>query len=247
MFPPVSLSNFPARLALSSVFLLGAAPLVLAQESAPTGAVLPPILARYDMEPDAAKANRLFDSGPLALHGKIEKNASFVADGIRGGALKLSGEGEKSSARINPGTLLDKIGSPLTVSLWVKPEKLPPQGKDAVLLTKRESANQAAPFELNINHNGNLGLSVNNGKNWTAIWTGHAVTVGKWTHIAFSHPPDGKCALYVDGKLAKRLAVGGSLAAAHNPMLFGWMEGGNFPNGGRSRAGWTKCVFTAPF
>ncbi len=199
-----------------------------------------PLVASYPMEPDA-DAQKLLDSGPLKIEGSVRSGAKIVPNGVRGNALYLSGEGEQSQARVTKGGVLNRLGSPLTISLWVKPEKFPKN--DAPILTKRSAAWQSAPFELDISPSGNLGVNLNNGAQWAGVWFDRVFKVGTWTHVAVSHAPDGELVVYVDGKERRRQKFGGSLASNDNPLAFGWMQNMDFPGGARSPfQGWIDEV-----
>lgn len=200
-----------------------------------------PLIASYPMEPDAKDAKKFLDAGPLQIEGDLRSGAQLVPDGVRGSALYVSGENDQSQARVRKGGLLNRIGSPLTISLWVKPEKLPKS--DAAILVKRDAAWQNAPFEIDISPDGNLGVDLNNGAQWAGIWLGKTFKVGQWTHVAVTHAPDGEIAIYVDGKEKKRQKFAGSLASNDNALAFGFMQSQDFPGGNRAPfQGWIDEV-----
>ena len=207
---------------------------------APAFAQEVPLIASYSMEPNA-DAKVLSDAGPLHIEGGVRSGAQIVEGGVRGSALYVKGDGDQSQARVWKGGLLNRIGSPLTISLWVKPEKLPKS--DAAILAKRDAAWQNAPFEIDISPDGNLGVNLNNGAKWAGIWLGKTFKVGHWTHVAITHAPNGEIVIYVDGKEKKRQKFAGSLAGNDNALAFGFMQNQNFPGGARAPfAGWIDEV-----
>ena len=201
----------------------------------------PPLVAAYPMEPDGANPKKLVDAGPLKIDGELRSGAKYTPDGVRGGALYVSGQNDQSQARVNKGGLLNSIGSPVTISLWVKPEKLPE--KDAAFFVKRDAAWQGTPFELDISPQGNLGVNLSNGAKWGNVWVPNAFKVGEWTHVAITHETDGDFVVYVDGKERARQKLGGALAANDNPLAFGFMNNQEFPGGARAPfQGWLDEV-----
>ena len=223
-----------ALVALPFVLSGCAAPRASAQEN-------PPLVAAYPMEPDDANSKKLVDAGPLKIDGELRSGAKFTPDGVRGGALYVSGQNDQSQARVSRGGLLNNLGSPVTVSLWVKPEKMP--AKDAAFLVKRDAAWQGTPFELDISPQGNLGVNLSNGAKWGNVWVPNVFKVGEWTYIAITHQTDGDFVVYVDGKERARQKLGGALAANDNALAFGFMNNQEFPGGARAPfQGWLDEV-----
>ena len=223
-----------------------ALPLVLSGCAAPMVAPAqaqenPPLVAAYPMEPDGANPKKLVDAGPLGIDGELRSGAKYTPDGVRGGALYVNGQNDQSQARVNKGGLLNNLGSPVTISLWVKPEKLPE--KDAAFLVKRDAAWQGTPFELDISPQGNLGVNLSNGAKWGNVWVPKAFSVGTWTYIAITHETDGEFVVYVDGKERARQKFEGALAANDNALAFGFMQNQDFPGGARAPfQGWLDEV-----
>ena len=57
-----------------------------------------PLVVEFTMEPDAADAQKLVDTGPLGYHGTIEN--ARVVDGYRGKGLRFDGVGAMAAAGI---------------------------------------------------------------------------------------------------------------------------------------------------
>lgn len=181
-----------------------------------------PLVAAYSMEPDPAAPTRLADAGPLHIDGRLTPGTSFVPGGIKGFALRFSGENE-NTARIDDPKLLHRIGSPVTVTAWVRPDAWPAKGQQAIFLTKRPAAWMGTPFNLGVGDNGGLVLNASNGRDWSAnAWTApNTLPPGKWTHVALTHAPSGERVLYVNGAPVERKHVDGSFAANAEPLIFG--------------------------
>lgn len=204
---------------------LGALAQARAFEVASEGSAgLAPLVASYDMEPNAQNAKQVRDSGTLGLHGEILDGARLEEGGRNGYSLRV-GEG-KARARMS-GAALNGLKSELTFSAWVKLDKQP-QGDRAPILTKRGGWWTGTPFQILVGGDGNLGID---GSDAVRMWTGHIMPVGKWVHIAFTYKAGDKEVVYVDGEVAGQKPVAGPLSTNEEPFVIGWEQGGDFPTG----------------
>lgn len=206
-----------------------------------------PLIAHFPMEPDGANANRVVDAGPLKLHGRFTAGVRFDAGGHNGQALYFSGEGENLALLDEPkSSLLHRLGSPVTITMWVKPETLPAGGKNAFILAKRPAWFMGAPYGLAIEGGGKLYQEANNGKDWSNRAVDNVFKAGEWTHLAFSHAVDGDVVLHVNGREVHRTKLPGTLSSNEEAIRFGYMDsyGGN----GVKFKGWLDDVrfYAAP-
>jgi len=173
--------------------------------------------------------------------GKVVGKVEF-ADGKKGGALKLGGEGH---VELPNSDALDKLqNDSYTVAAWFKPEIVPPG---------TESANDAR-FGIVIKPGWHTGLSYNNEKqfvmeHWLApaaggeepVWAGAGTwedsnDAGKWYHLAgVVDRKAGSTKLYVNGEL-KNSADWEAGKAARDPGKQPWRVGIGSP--GAERWAW---------
>lgn len=222
----------PFRLLVELAVALTLAAPALAQSPAPAL----PLLTSYAMEPDRADPQKLVDSGPLGLNGRLTEGVSFVAGGRKGQALHFSGTGE-NIAKVGERKLLDQVGAPFTLALWLKAEAPAADGTVATIITKREGWWAPTPFSLSLGGgDGALLLDTNNGKDGSSGGRVlHAYKVGEWVHVAITFQPNGERVWYLNGEPVNRAHLEGTLAANDQPLIFGYEKGGDFPGGGRSK------------
>lgn len=182
-----------------------------------------PLAAAYNMEPDASDAKKLVDAGPLGINGHLGEGVVYIAGGHdgKGHALQFSGAGE-NIARVDDPKLIQRLGSPITFTVWVRPDALGPLHGMAPIVAKRSADWMAGPFDFGIGDNGGVVIDAFNGRDWNGnAYTGPMVKVGEWVHLAFTHAPNGDRVIYVNGKAIDTRHVDGNLAANDEPLQFG--------------------------
>ncbi len=155
-----------------------------------------PLIARYEMEPDAQNASLLTDSSGLGLSGAITAPASFV-DGRTGGGKALSLTGADQAKVANTG-LLDKISNEMTISAWIKPQDL---NSYQPIVSKRDANWKGTTFYLGLDGN-KLRFGYDYGEKWN-IWTFTSpdIQAGQWFHVAVTFKEGGGVKFYVNGNL----------------------------------------------
>lgn len=155
-----------------------------------------PIIARYEMEPDAQNGLLLADSSGLGLSGAITASASF-ADGREGGGKALSLTGPDQAKVANTG-LLDKISNEMTISAWVKPQDL--NGFQPIV-TKRDANWKGTTFYLGLEGN-KLRFGYDYGEKWN-VWTYTSpdIQAGQWFHVAVAFKEGTGVKFYINGVL----------------------------------------------
>ncbi|RAV03632.1 discoidin domain-containing protein [Paenibacillus sp. YN15] len=155
-----------------------------------------PLIARYEMEPDAQNATLLADSSGLGLSGAIAAPAAFV-DGRQGGGKALSLTGADQAKVANTG-LLDKISNEMTISAWIKPQDL---NSFQPIVSKRDANWKGTTFYLGLEGN-KLRFGYDYGEKWN-IWsfTSPAIQAGQWFHVAVAFEEGTGVKFYVNGTL----------------------------------------------
>jgi hypothetical protein len=202
----------------------------IAAAAAPAGEV--PLLASWSMEP-SGDGRTMVDEGPLHIDGRLGEGASFVEGGKRGHALRLTAQG-RSQVTVAEPKLINRIGGPFSMTMWIKPEALAEKNCIASILSKREVLWMGAPFGIGLGDNGAVVGEFSNGRDWNAnVRSGPLCAVGTWTHIAITVQADGDRVLYVNGHQIDRRHMDGSLASNDQPLFFGFQESGTWNGGGR--------------
>ena len=117
--------------------------------------------------------------------------ATFVADGIDGGALHLDGT---AGVRLPDGLLQ---GSSYSVSLWLRPEALTPYTTAFFGAASPTSWVSLVPR----GHDGVGGSTMLwSGAQWYDAGTGRSLPLGEWSHVAFV-VDSGAASVYIDGEL----------------------------------------------
>ncbi len=189
-----------------------------------------PLIARYAMEPDPAHPATLQDSGSLGINGRVNSGVNYVPDGHKGYALRFSGE-QEGTARVDDPKLLNRVGAPLSVCLWIKPEAWARNQGYAALLTKTSQSWIGKPFAFAIGDNANIGFASDN----AGGWSGPELKTGVWQHVAFTYAPNGDRILYLDGREVNRVRAGNDLPNNEEPLIFGNENGYDYPGGYRSK------------
>ena len=185
-----------------------------------------PLLLDLDME--RIEGSAVHDAGPLELRGEIRSGAVREADGRHGRGLYFPGE-DRNLVRVTGG-LLNQIGSPFTLSLWVKPEALPPDDHSAGILGKRREFWQDKPFVLLMGSDGALIVETGNGtENANAILQ-NVLPLHRWTHIAVTHEAGGDRIIYINGEEKNRQPLRGTLAANDQGVHLGYEHGKDQPH-----------------
>lgn len=113
-------------------------------------------------------------------------------------------------------------------------DEMPPGGKPAILITKRPAPYVSAPFSLEVNEKGSLGLNLYNGK-WTNFGGKKSLDVGNWHQVAFTYAANDAVVLYLDGQEIGRKKMSETpLEGQNQPVVFGYEENADFQGGGRS-------------
>ena len=207
----------------ASCYLFGT--VSLARADAPV-----PLIARYAMEPDAANPKNLKDGGPLGINGRVNDGVRFVPNGHKGHALQFTGE-QDGTARVDDPKLLNRVGAPLSVCLWIKPEAWARNQGYAALLTKTSQSWIGKPFAFAIGDNANIGFVGENAGGWSEP----VLKKGDWQHVAFTYAPNGDRILYINGQEANRAKAGSDLPNNDEPLIFGNENGYDYPGGYRSK------------
>ena len=190
-----------------------------------------PLVADYKMEPDAATGGTLVDAGALGFNGKLRDGAEFVDGGHHGKALKLAG-GKARAEVSNPA--LDSLTRNVSFTAWIKADALP-NADSAQIVTKRPGWWTGKPFSLDVNRDGTIGFSGNDGT-WEPNMRGAdsaKIKVGEWAHVAFSYQAGGEEVLYLNGKAVASRRANRPLSGNKEALIFGFEQGGDF-NGGRT-------------
>ena len=170
---------------------------------------------RLDDGPGSSVARDLSGLGNDCVLRNLDPATAWV-EGVHGGAVALSGQGwlECDQPEAPSGA-----GAPaFSIALWVKRQHLQP-GSNVALVTRE--MNPAPEDYLFFGFDG-----------YKLKATGHAFTgrtssslpstVGRWTHVAYTHAADGATRLYLDGlEVAQSQVVPRQQAGGHGPMMVG--------------------------
>ena len=170
-----------------------------------------PLIASFDCEPDAANPSRLTDSGPLKIHGKLDRPA-FVA-GKQGQAIHL----DNNSKALLDGSIIQKLGTNFSFTFWLLLDSAP-QGRTAFILQK--GGNQG--FQLGISPQRALYYHGNWGGGWydAGAWGG-AVPLNQWTHVAWTFEKGGKGRIYINGQQTGASDTPFAFYPENTPLEFG--------------------------
>ncbi len=181
----------------------------------------------WDLDGEVSSGTTFRDAGPLGL--KVETRGDVkLAEGKAGGGFYFPGKNE-SHLRVN-GDGLGSLGSPFTLSLWVKPEALPPAGHIAAIIGKRREFWQEKPFVVLLADDGALIVETGNGTNNANAILQNSLPLGQWTHIAVTHEADGDRVVYINGEEKNRERLAGTLASNDQAIHIGYESGKDLPN-----------------
>lgn len=168
-----------------------------------------PLIARYEMEPNAQNGTLLEDTGGLGLSGAITAPAAFV-DGREGGGKALSLTGADQAKVANTG-LLDKISNEMTISAWIKPQDL---NSFQPIVSKRDANWKGTTFYLGLEGN-KLRYGYDYGEKWN-VWsfTSPAIQAGQWFHVAVTFEEGAGVKFYVNGILAGSVSASAAFPGA---------------------------------
>ncbi|MHB0999200.1 MAG: LamG domain-containing protein [Armatimonadota bacterium] len=177
-----------------------------------------PLVAHYTMDPDPRHPEQTVDAGPLKLNGTFHSGVTII-DGKSGKAGRFDGTSE-SYAEVRGG-LLDRLSGSITITMWVRLDKLPDSSGGAGIIAKR-AQNVSAPFDLSIGQNGSLGFEGDTGGGWINLFTdGGQVKTGDWFHLAWVYNANDAVRFYVNGKDVGSSKVNRPLAANDQSLIIG--------------------------
>ncbi|WP_245954642.1 discoidin domain-containing protein [Paenibacillus flagellatus] len=182
------------------------------------GVISLPIIARYDMEPDASAPSVLVDRSGHGHDGEIPGTASFTEGRAGGKALKLIGI---DPVRVNKTTQLDNVSSKLTVTAWIKPDDL---NGNLPIVSKRDDNWKGSTFYMRLIGN-QLGFTGDYGQsNYNWWYPSSAIVAGQWVHVAVVFEKNAGLTFYVNGEPIGRrdgAEVGKDLLPNDVDMLIG--------------------------
>ena len=167
--------------------------------------------------------------GDVKGHGGIGldvQNGDGIApgEGKIGGGLQFTGKGRLLVGGEGDGRLSWGIGSPITVSLWIKPSSYPKSKWESALLSKRLEFWHGYAFRMMLQDDGRVIATIQNAPETFQVDLGKA-PLGSWTHLALTHSPDGDLIGYANGLEVARTKTRGTLASNDMPLSIGH-EGG---------------------
>ncbi len=181
----------------------------------------------------SGEEQKLVDVSGMNVNVRLASGVETAVDERLGVVARFTGD--KDNRLYLRSELLHRIGTPVTVSLWVNPETRTQH--TCGFLTKRTQLWIPTPFTLGMRNNGELYLDGSNGNDGAGSFTttGKHLPLNQWSHLAFTHQPDGEVVLYLNGEriAAKKMAAG----FAHNdePMVLGYEMAGGWQHGERSK------------
>lgn len=150
------------------------------------------------MVADKNRPDVLRDAGPLHYDGVIQ-DAWIVRSVRHGAALRFQGTKSRVVAR---GKYLDKLGSAVTVSCWVKVQRFPPSGRVNLIA---KGNNEGFQIEMGANHlvacHGFWG-----GGWYQSPWQGRIPT-DHWVYLALAMRAGGHARIYLNGKAVAAVAT----------------------------------------
>ncbi len=185
-----------------------------------------PVVGVWNM--DAAEDKGFVkDAGAFNVNGKLVAGATLVA-GRHGNAVEL--DGKQARVVFAGSSAIDRLTRAISFTAWIKPAGLP-DGDTCFIVTKRPGWWAGKPYSFEINRNGHLGVSYNDGK-WRRLWKrGKLIKPGDWQHVAFTFKARDELVIYHDGKAVARQKTGKALFPGGDPLVLGWEKGGNFAGG----------------
>lgn len=180
-----------------------------------------PLVAAFPM--DGPEPFR--DHGGVGFPVHAGNGISAAGDGHSGGCWRFTGKGRLEIGKEGD-AVADLIGSPSTVALWVAPDAFPPAHSHTVLLSKRIAFWQGYAFQVMLEPDGQANVSAQNGRDTVWVQFGK-LAPGAWTHLAFTHTPDGDLIAWRDGKECGRGHLDGTCASNDLPLLVGDADGNN--------------------
>ncbi|GBF76486.1 hypothetical protein PA598K_04960 [Paenibacillus sp. 598K] len=178
-----------------------------------------PLIAGYDMEPDASDPLKLTDTSGLGNSGRLTAPGSLgPGRSGAGSALHLTGPDQ---ARIDQPGLLNKVSSTVTVTAWIKPDHL---SGYLPIVSKRDANWKGTTFYVGLD-NGRLYFGSDYGENWMRWWyPSSRIRAGEWFHIATVFDKDSGVRFYVDGTLigeAPASSIPADMLPNDLPLLLG--------------------------
>ncbi|WP_159882147.1 fibronectin type III domain-containing protein [Paenibacillus puerhi] len=181
-----------------------------------------PLIARYEMEPQASEPNAIWDTRNPA---QPENAGSFSAPAAyapgrpgAGQALVLSGSDQASITK--PGQL-NRVSTAFTISAWIKPDDL--NGYQPIA-SKRDANWKGTTFYLGLQGN-KLYFGSDYGEKWyNWSYTASELAAGQWSHVAAVFEKYEGVWLYVNGKLIGQVPANGvftDLLPNELPVLLG--------------------------
>ena len=163
---------------------------------------------------------------------------SYVAGGPNGTGHTLSFTGAggddagQGTAQIDDPKMLNELGGPLTISLWLKPDG---GGGDTpeTILSKTGQSWIAHPFALRIGRDGRVNFDPSDVAG--AGWSEQTLKPGEWAYVAVTYQPGGRRVFYLNGKPAGEADAGTTLLTNTEPLVFGYEPGYNGPGGNRAK------------
>jgi hypothetical protein len=187
-----------------------------------------PLPLLLDLNMERVEGNRVFDAGPLGLHAEVRSGNVEQADGRHGRGLYFPGE-EQNLVRVTGG-LINEIGSPFTLSLWIRPEALPPEDHSAGIIGKRREFWQEKPFVVLMGADGALIIETGNGSENANAILHNVLPLHRWTHLAITHEAGGDRVVYINGEERHRQLLRGTLASNDQGIHLGYERGRDLPH-----------------
>ncbi|MDR1190336.1 MAG: LamG domain-containing protein [Verrucomicrobiales bacterium] len=131
------------------------------------------------------------------------KNAELVQVAERGAALQLNGTG---FAEVKRRGLIDRMGMELSITAWIKMDRLPDKGKTFSITAKGKQGDM--PFQLGVFDNGALFFKGGvGGADQMLTSRPNMLTPEKWQHVAVTYKTGDNVILYINDKEAARAAA----------------------------------------
>lgn len=166
------------------------------------------------------------DAGPFGFKGSAADGISVRRDAVKGSVLSFPA-GNARRVELGKGEAFDRLTHDFTVELSIKPA-FSPDGRPAIVMTKRPGWWTARPFAIGVRGDGVLEAQVSDGRDkWIH---GQRLDFGKWNHVVLSVSGN-EAVLYRNGAREAAVKFSGKLVSNNEPIALGWEQGGNFPGG----------------
>ena len=156
-----------------------------------------------------------------AVNGVLSASgASFVQDGVSGGALKLV---KDAGGYVSMGQAFSFPSGPFSISVWVKTEKN--DKREELVILSKHVAGYINGYWMNVNQTGVLG-AVNKAQFFQGTVSANPLSVtdvndGNWHHIVGVYEPGKKICIYVDGLPSENCFSSVPLVMNNAPFLVG--------------------------